>query len=74
MTGENLDGIINRAEKVFDQMGCSSLVCGVSKLELPPKLCQLKEYRFGFVAHISSEVWDSRIFERLTFPPPQRLP
>ena len=48
--GEDIDW------KLFSRMGHVRLVVGSSKLEFLPDLRQLKEHRFGFTGHRSSEV------------------
>ena len=53
---DELDRISNHAEKVFYWMGNGSLVGGIINIEFLPELRQLKEHRFRFVGHISSEI------------------
>ena len=53
---EDLDWSIKCTEKLFVWIGHGKFVGGGSKLEFLPEFRQLKEHRFGFVGHRSSDV------------------
>ena len=56
--GEELDRIINYADKLLARMGHVSLLGGSSNTGFLSERCKSKEHHFGFIGYRSIEVWN----------------